>query len=81
MRYCIALLLMVLVIGCGGPEPRRPVEVKSGSFFKESIERTKKLLAEEEKAIRNIMEQDTVHEYLSSSNGFWYFYETKNDES
>ena len=79
MRYCIALLLMVLVIGCGGPEPRRPVEVKSGSFFKESIERTKKLLAEEEKAIRNIMEQDTVHEYLSSSNGFWYFYETKND--
>ena len=79
MRYCIALLLMVLVIGCGGPEPRRPVEVKSGSFFKESIERTKKLLAEEEKAIRDIMEQDTVHEYLSSSNGFWYFYETKND--
>ena len=79
MKYFTALLLMVLVIGCGGPEPRRPVEVKSGSFFKESIERTKKLLAEEEKAIRNIMEQDTVHEYLSSSNGFWYFYETKND--
>jgi len=79
MRYCFALLLMVLLVSCGGPEPRRPVEVKSGSFFKESIERTKKLLAEEEKAIRDIMEQDTVHEYLSCSNGFWYFYETKND--
>lgn len=79
MRFFLAVLLGVLFMGCGGPEPRRPVEVKSGSFYKESIERTKKLLAAEEKAIQEIMSKDTVHEYLSSPNGFWYYYETKND--
>ncbi len=52
MRFFLAVLLVVSVTSCGGPEPRRPIEVKSGSFFKESIERTKKLLAEEEKAIQ-----------------------------
>lgn len=79
MRFFLAVLLGVLFISCGGPEPRRPVEIKSGSFYKESIERTKKLLAAEEKAIQEIISRDTVHEYLSSPNGFWYYYETKND--
>ena len=79
MRFFLAVLLVVSVTSCGGPEPRRPIEVKSGSFFKESIERTKKLLAEEEKAIQEIISKDTVHEYMSNPNGFWYYYETKND--
>ncbi|WP_421824681.1 gliding motility-associated peptidyl-prolyl isomerase GldI [Flagellimonas oceanensis] len=79
MRFFLAVLLVAIVVSCGGPEPRRPVEVKSGSFYKESIERTKKLLAEEEAAIQEIISKDTVHEYISSPNGFWYYYETKND--
>ncbi|WP_318311342.1 gliding motility-associated peptidyl-prolyl isomerase GldI [Flagellimonas crocea] len=79
MRFFLAILLVATVVGCGGPEPRRPVEVKSGSFFKESIERTKKLLAEEEQIIQGIIAKDTVHEYFSSPNGFWYYYEKQND--
>ena len=54
MRFFLAVLLVAIVVSCGGPEPRRPVEVKSGSFYKESIERTKKLLAAEEEAIQEI---------------------------
>ncbi|WP_421812504.1 gliding motility-associated peptidyl-prolyl isomerase GldI [Flagellimonas sp.] len=79
MRFLLAVLLIAIVASCGGPEPRKPVEVKSGSFYKESIERTKKLLAAEEEAIQEIISKDTAHQYLSSPDGFWYYYESKND--
>ncbi|MCK0160183.1 gliding motility-associated peptidyl-prolyl isomerase GldI [Allomuricauda sp. F6463D] len=79
MKFFLVALLGVLLMSCGGPEPRRPIEVKSGSFYKESIERTKNLLAAEGKAIEEIISKDTIHEYLSSPNGFWYYYESKND--
>lgn len=79
MRAIPILSLLLIGISCGGPEPRRPVEVKSGSFFKESVERNKALLAFEEKIIQEIIEKDTIHEYVASPNGFWYFFETKND--
>ncbi|MGW9686838.1 gliding motility-associated peptidyl-prolyl isomerase GldI [Flagellimonas sp. 2504JD1-5] len=81
MRILTLLTLLFIVVGCGGPEPRRPVKVKSGSFFKESVERNKALLAKEEKLIQEIIAQDTIHSYLTSSNGFWYYFENKNEES
>ena len=79
MRISLILLLALIFVRCGGPEPRRPVEVKSGSFFKESVERNKALLAKEEKIIKDLMTKDTVHTYLASPNGFWYYMESVND--
>lgn len=79
MRPILILLFALLYLSCGGPEPRRPIEVKSGSFFKESVERNKALLAKEEKLIQELIAKDTIHEYLTSPNGFWYYFETKND--
>ncbi|THV60330.1 gliding motility-associated peptidyl-prolyl isomerase GldI [Flagellimonas alvinocaridis] len=75
----IVILLLVFFAACGNPEPRRPVEVRSGSFFKESVERNRTLLAEEEKVIQDIISKDTLHTYMASPNGFWYYFETKND--
>ncbi len=75
----ILILLLVFFAACGNPEPRRPVEVRSGSFFKESVERNRALLAEEEKIIQDIISKDTLHTYMASPNGFWYYFETKND--
>ncbi|NNE76932.1 MAG: gliding motility-associated peptidyl-prolyl isomerase GldI, partial [Pricia sp.] len=63
------------------PEPRRPVKVKSGSFFKESVERSKQLLASEEKKIQEIIKNDTAHEYTHSASGSWYHYNVKIDET
>ncbi len=79
MRAGILLLLALFIVSCKGPEPRRPVKVKSGSFFKASVERNKLLLAKEEKIIQDIISKDTVHEYNSNSNGFWYYYDIQND--
>ncbi|MBC6997920.1 gliding motility-associated peptidyl-prolyl isomerase GldI [Cytophaga sp. FL35] len=81
MRSLTLLTLFALLLaGCGGPEPRRPVEVKTGSFFKESVERNKELLAQEEKHIQSIIAKDSLHEYKNSASGSWYYYEVENDQ-
>src|SRR5690606_15332825 len=74
-------LLLLALAACKGPEPRKPESVKSGSFYKESIERNKKILAEEVKKIQGIITRDSAHHYVQSPNGFWYFYETRNESS
>lgn len=70
---------MVLFVACKEPEPRRPVQNKSGTFYKESVERSKRILKKEETLIKSIIQTDTLNEYIENSNGFWYFYEKRND--
>ena len=79
--YSLWLLIASVIISCGGPEPRRPVEVKSGSFFKASVERSKELLAKEEKKIQEIIEKDSANEYLHSAAGSWYRLDVANPEA
>jgi gliding motility-associated peptidyl-prolyl isomerase len=47
---------------------------KTGSFMKESIERNKSLNNLEEDLIKAKLKKDAVNNYLTSSKGFWYFY-------
>ncbi len=81
MRNVLTIILLIVLVGCGGPEPRRPVKVKSGSFFKESVERNKALLEKEEELIKEIIERDTANTYIASPSGFWYYFEKKNEAS
>ena len=68
---CFGLLLL----SCEGPQPRRPVEVKSGSFLKLSAERNKKLLEMEVALMKDLVIRDSLHEYLESSTGFQYYFD------
>lgn len=81
MKYNFLLLLILTwpLIACEGPEPRRPVQVKTGSFMKESAERNKQLLADEERRIQSIISGDSIHHYLNSASGSWYYYKAKVD--
>jgi gliding motility-associated peptidyl-prolyl isomerase len=81
MRYVFTVLVVLFFVACDGPEPRRPVKVKSGSFMKESAARNKALLAEEQKLIKNLIAKDTGHTYHSTSSGSWYYYDIKNDSA
>ncbi|RKN76853.1 gliding motility-associated peptidyl-prolyl isomerase GldI [Ulvibacterium marinum] len=81
MKYLWFILMAFSILGCGGPEPRRPVQAKTGSFFKESIERSKELLAAEEKLIADIIAKDSFHDYNQSASGSWYFYEALNENT
>lgn len=75
------LLAGLMLFSCKSPEARRPVTQKSGSYINESIERNRKIVAEEEARIRKIIEKDSTHEYISSPNGFWYYYNKKDTTS
>lgn len=80
-KSLFALFTLTFVAACSEPEPRRPVQVKSGSFFKESVERSRRILEVETKVIQELMKNDSTKEYLPSNNGFWYTYEMKKDST
>lgn len=81
MRYFLVLFFGILIIGCGGPEPRKPIKVKSSTFFGGDIERSKKLLATEEKMIQDIITEDSLHLYEKTGSGSWFYYERTNEDS
>lgn len=74
MNRLLYIAFLLLMCQCGGPEARRPVKVKSGSFLKESAERNRELLAQEEKMIQSIIEADSLNQYYTTDFGAWYFY-------
>lgn len=77
----LALIIFVLIAySCSNPEARKPIVRKTGSFINESIERNKVLNTAENSLLLKKMQMDSIHEYVNSSNGFWYYYENKIDE-
>ena len=73
-KMMLPLLGLLLIFSCKSPEARRPVTQKSGSYINEAVERNRKIVAAEEEKILQIIEQDSLNEYISSPNGFWYYY-------
>ena len=73
MKKVLLILLVFNLASCGSPEPRRPVEVKSGSF-NASVERSKKLLALEEGMMNTLIAKDSLREYQHSAAGAWPFH-------
>lgn len=80
-KMMLFLLGLMLLFSCKSPEARRPVTQKSGSYINEAIERNRKIVATEEEKILEIIEQDSLNEYISSPNGFWYYYNTRDTTS
>lgn len=70
-------IILISIISCAEQEARPPKTRKTGTFIKESADRNKTLIAQEEAIIQAIIQKDTVHTYMASKNGFWYFYENK----
>lgn len=78
MRFLICTLIMVGLTSCEGPTPRHPVKRKTGSSIQASIERSKKLLALEETAMKQVIAKDSTNSYIQSDSGSWYYYNKKN---
>ena len=78
-KLIVLCLTLTIVLSCKTPEARKPETVKSGTFFKESVERNKKLFEKEKQKIQTIIGQDSISNYLGSESGFWYKYIVKTE--
>jgi len=77
MKYSIYLAFLILIMGCEKPKARKPITRKTSSFLKESIERNKIINEVEEQALLDYIKNDSLSTYITSPNGFWYRYKTK----
>src|SRR5690554_398005 len=79
MKKLVYLMAILgLMIACKQPEPRMPITYSSGTFIKESVERNKNLVQNEEKIIQELIEKDINSKYYQSDLGFWYKYHVAN---
>jgi gliding motility-associated peptidyl-prolyl isomerase len=77
MKNKIYTLLLLVVIACAQPQPRKPIVKKTSTFLNESIERNKAINKAEENIFKSLMKADSLNTYIASSNGFWYYYNKK----
>jgi gliding motility-associated peptidyl-prolyl isomerase len=81
IKVSIAIFGVLSMLACKSPEARRPVTQKSGSYINESIKRNKKIVEAQEVLIQQIIDADSSNNYISSPNGFWYYYNKKDTVS
>lgn len=78
MKYSLILVVIIgLTYGCKTPEARRPISSSGSSSINESIERNKKLIAQEEEEIKALIAQDSVFGFKASQGGFWYAFKVQ----
>lgn len=66
---------VILMFSCTEPVVRKPVIHNSKiTSFDESIEINKAINKQEEEAFKKIIANDTIHTYIASPYGFWYYY-------
>jgi len=76
-HFFLIILTLIVSASCSNKEARKPIVRKTGSFINESIERNKLLNTAENNMLMKKMQMDSIHTYVNSSNGYWYYYEKK----
>lgn len=72
------VFIATLITACSQQQARYPVSHTSGKFMKESIERNKALIANEESVIDSIIKSSPEHKYHAADKGYWYRYDIEN---
>lgn len=80
-NFLYILLIVVSFMGCKSPEARKPISVKTGSFIENSAERNISLNKKENELIDQIIQNDSLNDYISSNYGFYYYFNTKVDST
>ncbi|MAD97368.1 MAG: gliding motility-associated peptidyl-prolyl isomerase GldI [Flavobacteriaceae bacterium] len=78
MNRIVYFLLIVLLMSCSSSEPRRPINPRpSTTVFEQTVDQAKKIRALEEQNIEAFIQADSTNTYISSEQGFWYYYNKK----
>lgn len=79
-KIILLSIVFITIVSCAQQEAREPKTRSTGTFLKESVDRNKALIAQEEAIIDDFIQKDTAHTYIASKNGFWYFYKNTRSE-
>ena len=77
IKNIVYLLIFLIISSCSKSEPRKPIVRKTGSFIDESVKRNISSNKMEEDLLNYKMQKDSLHHYINSENGFWYYYQVK----
>lgn len=81
MKNSIYLLIFViLLISCAEREARRPVSKSKSYTLADTSDQMKKINAMEETKVKQYIQKDSLSNYLSSPDGYWYQYVEKIEE-
>ena len=73
----IILLFFFLIVSCAEQEARRPISKSKSYTLADTSEQLKKINRNEELKIEAYIKRDSLTEYNSSPNGYWYSYLNK----
>ena len=79
-KTMVVFVAIIAFVSCKQQQARMPISRSSGTFMKESAVRNKKIIAGEEGKIDSIIKSNPKIEYFASKKGYWYYYETKNNQ-
>ena len=81
LNNSLYVFIAIVLFSCDGPEARKPIRSSVPKIIKSTVERNKELLALEVQIINALVKKDTLHDYLPTASGSWFYYETKNDST
>jgi len=83
IRFIVNISLIILFASCknNNQAAREPVQHQKSHIDMESVRHNQALNRREEAYISKMIAQDSVHHYIDSGHGFWYYYLKQNQKS
>jgi len=80
MNRIIGFLAIILFLSCknNNQSAREPIQHRKQTVDILSVRHNKELNQREETYIKKMMKQDSLHHYIDSGHGFWYYYVKQN---
>ena len=77
MRKSILLIGLFFLFACAEQEARRPIYRSNDKGMGQSIDRNKKINAQQQELFKKTIEKDSTLTYFASPVGYWYAYNNK----
>lgn len=79
MKNNFLIVTLLFLISCQEQEARKPLYQSSSNGMGQSIERNKKINAQQQEMFQQLMEKDSLLNFTSSPVGYWYAYQRKSN--
>ncbi len=79
--WSVMVIVALLLASCSKPKARKPITKTKSNFIQASIKQNKIINKEQELLFKKMMDKDTIHQYINSKQGFYYFIKSKKDST